>query len=65
MGTRVLYRRPIVEQCGRIEANAVAKTVMYSGTDTEFYVPDLWSQAAIMAINRAFLLNPDLFRTIF
>ena len=22
-----------MEQCGRIEANAVAKTVMYSGTD--------------------------------
>ena len=37
----------------------------YSGTDTEFYVPDLWSQAAIMAKKRAFLLNPDLFRTIF
>ena len=56
-----------MEQCGRIEANAVAKTVMYSGTDTEFYVPDLWSQAAIMAINRAFFAEsgpfPDHFLT--
>ena len=38
---------------------------LFSGTDTEFYVPDLWSQDAIMAKNRAVLLNLDLFWTTF
>ena len=36
-----------------------------SGTNTEFYVPDRGSQAAIMAKFRAFMLNPELFRTTF
>ena len=36
-----------------------------SGTNTEFHVPDLRSQAAIMGKFRAFLLNLDFFRTTF
>ena len=36
-----------------------------SGTNTEVYVPDHGSQAAIMAKFRAFMLNPDFFRTPF
>ena len=36
-----------------------------SGTNTEFYVPDHGSQAAIMAKFRAFMLNPDFFLTPF
>ena len=36
-----------------------------SGTKTEFCVPDHGSQTAIMAKFRAFMRNPDLFRTTF
>ena len=41
------------------------RNTINSGTDTEFYVPDLRYQAAIMVKFRAFMLNPDLFWTIF
>ena len=34
-----------------------------SGTNTEVYVPDHGSQAAIMAKFRAFMLNLDFFKT--
>ena len=37
----------------------------YSGTDTEFCIPDHWVQAAVMVKIRTFKLNPDLFRTTF
>ena len=36
-----------------------------SGTTTKFWVPDHGSRTATMAKFRAFLRNPDLFRTIF
>ena len=36
-----------------------------SGTNTEFYVPDHGSQAAIMAKFRAFMQNLDFFLTPF
>ena len=38
---------------------------LLSGTDTEFYIPDLRSQAAVMVKIRTFKLDPDLFRTTF
>jgi len=38
---------------------------IYSGTDTEFCIPDHWVQAAVMVKIRTFKLNPDLFRTTF
>ena len=43
--------------------NQLAST--FSGTTTEFCVPDHRSQAAIMVKFRAVMPNPDLFRTIF
>ena len=36
---------------------------LYSGTTTEFWIPDHWVQAAVMVKIRTFKLNPDLFRT--
>ena len=38
---------------------------MNSGTTTEFCVPDHGSRTFIMAKFRAFMQNPDLFRTTF
>ena len=37
----------------------------YSGTTTEFCIPDHCVQAAVMVKIRTFKLNPDLFRTTF
>ena len=48
---------------GQIHMSRICRIT--SGTDTEFFVPDHESQAAIMAKFRAFMLNPDLFRTIY
>ena len=45
--------------------NAEGALEIVGGTTTEFCVPDHRSQAAIMAKFRAFILNPDLFRTTF
>ena len=41
------------------------KKNLYSGTTKKFWVPDHGSRTATMAKFRAFLRNPDLFRTIF
>ena len=39
--------------------------MIFSGTNTEFCIPDHWVQAAVMVKIRTFKLNPDLFRTAF
>ena len=46
-----------------VQNNALCHRVC--GTEIEFYVSDHRSQSAIMAKFRAFMLNPDLFRTPF
>ena len=38
---------------------------LFSVTETKFYIPDHGSRTAIMAKFRAFMRNPDLFRTTF
>ena len=40
-------------------------SIIFSGTKTEFCVPDHGSRTVIMAKFRAFMQNPDLFRTTF
>ena len=49
----------------RTEIENVTRQRELRGTTTEFCVPDYQSQAAIMSKFRAFMLNPDLFRTTF
>ena len=50
-------------QNGQTSSVFSGKEKLFSGTNTEFYVLDHTSQAAIMAKFRAFMLNPDLYRT--
>ena len=46
-------------------ALTIESTFIYSVTKTEVCVPDHGSRTAIMAKFRAFMQNPDLFRTTF
>ena len=49
----------------KIMITNMAKAIIISVTETEFWVPDHESQTAVMTKFRAFMRNPDLCRPTF